>query len=268
MGKRDGAAADPQGNLYVVVGNGTVGNNGDPTSLVNRGESSLKLTPTGSTLTIDSYYTPYNYPTLENYDLDYGCMGAILLPNSNYYFTGCKDGNLYLVNKDNMGGYTAGSNQVQQIITLSTRSNNHCQPAYFNGSTGEFVFLWPENDNLHAFPFDRTSNTFNIGNEVLGTDVGPSVGECGAVISTSSNGNVKGTGIVWTSYAVTGNANQATSPGILRAYDASDVTKEIWDSTQNPGDAVGNFAKFSSPTIANGHVFIRLHFQTRLWYMV
>lgn len=249
-----GTAADPQGNLYVVVGNGTVGSTTDPTSLTNRGESSLKLTPSGSTLTVDSYYTPYNYPTLENYDLDYGCMGAMLIPNSNYYLTGCKDANIYLVNKDNMGGYTAGSDQVQQIITLGTRSNNHCQPSYYKGASTEYVYVWPENDKLHAFPFDRSSNTFNIGNEILGTITGAS-GYCGSYLSVSSNGTTAGTGIVWATYAISGNANQSTCPGVLRAFDANDVTKELWNSTQNAGDAVGNFAKFSSPTIADGHVY-------------
>ena len=250
-----GPAADAQGNLYVVVGNGSVGVNGDPTSPVNRGESALKLTPNGPTLKVSSYYTPYNYQDLENYDLDYGCMGAMLVPNSNYYFTGCKDGNIYVVNKDNMGGYTAGSDQIQQIITLGSSSNNHCQPAYYKGSTKEFVYVWPENDALHAFPFDRTSNTFNISNEILSTVSGPT-GESGAVLSVSSNGNKDGTGIVWAAYASSGDANQSTRPGILRAFDANDITKELWNNTQTPGDAGGNFAKFSSPTVANGHVYL------------
>lgn len=250
-----GPAADAQGNLYVVVGNGSVGVSGDPTALINRGESSLKLTPNGSTLKVSSYYTPYNYSHLEDYDLDYGCMGAMLIPNSNYYFTGCKDANIYLVNKDNMGGYTAGSNQIQQIITLSSSSHNHCLPAYYKGSSNEFVYVWPETDELQAFPFDRTSNTLNISKEILSTVSGP-IGYCGAMLSVSSNGTKDGTGIVWASYASSGNANQTTCPGILRAFDANDVTKELWNNTQNPGDAAGNFAKFSSPTIANGHVYL------------
>src|SRR6266571_1554410 len=45
-----GMAADAQGNLYVVTGNGTVGDTADPTSPTNRGESALKLAPAGSTL--------------------------------------------------------------------------------------------------------------------------------------------------------------------------------------------------------------------------
>jgi len=250
-----GLSADPQGNLYAVVGNGTVGENGDPTVLTNRGESALKLTPSGATLKVSSYYTPYNFQYLEDNDLDYGCMGAMLIPNSNYFFTGCKDGNIYVVNKDNMGGYNATSDQIQQIITLSSNSNNHCQPAYYKGAAGEYVYIWPENDQLHAFPFDRGSNTFIISNEKIATVSGPA-GQSGAVISVSSNGTTAGTGIVWAAYASSGDAEHDVSPGILRAFDASDVTKEIWDNSQVQSDNAGKFAKFSSPTIANGHVYL------------
>ncbi|MEO6851961.1 MAG: hypothetical protein ABI203_05060, partial [Mucilaginibacter sp.] len=250
-----GMAADAQGSLYVVIGNGTVGVAGDPTALLNRGESALKLVPSGSALTINSYFTPFNFKYLEDNDLDYGTMGAFLIPNSNYYFTSCKDGNIYVLNKNNMGGYTPGSNQVQQIITLSSNSNMHCQPAYGKVGTNEFVYIWPENDQLHAFPFDRGSNTFNIANDIKSSEAGPG-GQNGAMISVSSNGSAAGTGIVWASYASSGDAESATTPGVLRAFDASDVTKELWNSTQNSKDIPGLYAKFASPTIANGHVYL------------
>ena len=113
-----GMAADAEGNLYVVTGNGTVGDAGDPTNLINRGESALKLTPTGSTLRVASYFTPSNYQFLNDNDLDYGGMGALLIPNSALYLTGGKDGKLYLLNKDAMGGYLPSSNQVQQVVPL------------------------------------------------------------------------------------------------------------------------------------------------------
>ena len=91
-----GMAADNQGNLYCVTGNGTVGVGSDPTNLINRGESALKLTISGATLKVSSYFTPFNYQYLEADDLDYGGLGAFLIPNSNLFFTGCKDGNFYV----------------------------------------------------------------------------------------------------------------------------------------------------------------------------
>jgi len=252
----NGMAADAAGNLYVVTGNGTVGDGGDPTNPTNRGESALKLTPSGSTLHVASYFTPQDYQYLNDNDLDYGGMGGFLIPNSGYYLTGAKDGTLYLVNKDDMGGYLPSSNQVQQVVPLGASANLHCQTAYYKGSSQEFIYVWSENDPLRAIPFDRASNLMDPQRQVVFSGVGPT-GQSGAVLSVSSNGSTDGTGILWASYAFSGDAEHAVSPGILRAFDANDVTKELWNNRQNVSrDGAGNYAKFSSPTIANGHVYL------------
>jgi len=250
----NGMAADNQGNLYCVVGNGTVGANNDPANLTNRGESALKLTPSGSSLRVSSFFTPSNYKRLDSFDLDYGSSGAFLIPNSNYYFTGAKDGNIYLLNKDKMGGFSTSANNVQQNIKLST-GGLHCQPSYYKSSTNEWVYVWSEKDHLRAYPFNRVSNLLDVPNVVTSPVAGPA-GWSGALLSVSSNGTAQGTGIVWASYASSGNANQSVCPGILRAFDANDVTKELWNSSLNTNDYPGNYAKFSSPTIANGHVYL------------
>jgi hypothetical protein len=251
-----GMAADATGDLYVVTGNGTVGVAGDPASLTNRGESALKLTPSGSTLRVASYFTPGNYQILNDYDLDYGGMGAFLIPNSGYYLTGAKDGNLYLLNKDQMGGYLPSSNQVQQVVPLGNAANMHCQPAYYKGSSREFVYVWSENDQLRAFPFDRARNVLDPSSQVVFRGTGPT-GQSGAVLSVSSNGSKDGTGIVWAAYAYSGDAEHAVSPGMLRAFDANDVTRELWSNLQNiQRDGSGSYAKFAAPTIANGHVYL------------
>ncbi len=263
-----GIAADASGNLYVTTGNGTVGQGNDftatdngtidngpnpnPTNLRDRSESALKLTPSGSTLTVSSYFTPFNYYNLNMNDLDYGVMGTFLIPNSNYYVTGGKDGNIYLLDKDNMGGFSMTGNLVKQTVPIN--ASMHCQPAYYNGGSKEFVYIWSENDQLRAIPFDRGTNTFS-GSQVVSTDPGPS-GGCGADLAVSSNATTSGTGILWATYAASGNAGGTVSPGILRAFDASDITRELWNSKQNPDDYYGAYAKFSTPTIANGHVYV------------
>ena len=250
-----GMAADAAGNLYVVTGNGTVGDNGDPTSLTNRGESALKLTQSGSTLRVASYFTPYNFQFLNDNDIDYGGMGAFLIPNSGFYLTGGKDGNLYLLNKDAMGGYLPSSNQVQQMVALGGNANMHCQPAYYKGSSQEFIYVWSENDPLRAIQFDRASNLLSAQSQVVSSAAGPT-GQSGAVLSVSSNGSQEGTGILWASYASSGDAEHSVSPGILRAFDANDISKELWNNQQKPRHAGGYYAKFAAPTIANGHVYL------------
>ncbi len=263
-----GMVADAQGNLYETTGNGTVGDgnlyqetsngtgesiaNPDPTNLTDRGESALKLTPSGATLEVSDYFTPTNYLDLNVNDLDYGVMGTLLIPNSNFYFTGAKDGNLYVLNTNAMGEFNNASNQVQQDIPLS--STLHCQPAYYLGSSSEFVYVCGEYDQLRALSFNRATNTF-ASNQIVATASGPA-GGIGADLSVSSNGTVNGTGIVWASYAVSGDASNTVSPGILHAFDANDVTKDLWNSSINPADASGTYAKFCSPTVANGHVYL------------
>ena len=251
-----GMAADAAGNLYVVTGNGTVGDAGDPTNLTNRGSSALKLAVNGATLAVASYFTPFNYQYLNDLDLDYGGMGAVLIPNSSAFLTGGKDGNLYLLNRDAMGGYQPSSNQVQQVVPLGGNNvNMHCQAAYYKSGAQEFVYVWSENSPLRAIPFDRASNLLSPQSQVLAGVPGPT-GQSGAMLSVSSNGSQAGTGILWAAYASAGDAEHDVSPGILRAFDASDVTKELWNNQKNPRDAGGSYAKFAAPTIANGHVYL------------
>ena len=265
-----GIAADESGNLYIVTGNGTVGTpspysvipgNGTaesiaslfPENLSGRSESAIKLTPSSnSSLKVTSYFTPNNYVQMNKTDADYGVMGSLLVPNSNIYFTGAKDGNLYILDKDNMGSYSTNFNNIKQTIRIN--GNLHCQPAYYKGATKEFAYIWSENDRLRAIEFDRAANSFNT-NQTFSTAPGPS-GQTGAMISVSSDNGKAGTGVVWASYASSGDAENGTMKGILRAFDANDITKELWNSNNNPGDYVPSFAKFCSPTIANGRVYL------------
>ena len=45
-------------------------------------------------------------------------------------------------------------------------------------------------------------------------------------------------------------------PGTLHAWNASDLTQEIWNSNLQPADVLGSFAKFVSPLVANGRVYV------------
>lgn len=250
-----GMTADAAGNLYIVAGNGTVGDSTDPTNLINRGSSALKLTPSGATVQVASWFTPTDYQFMNDNDLDYGSIGSLLIPNANYFLTGGKDGNLYLLNKDAMGGYQPSSNQVQQVVQL-TSSEMHCQPAYYQGSATEFLYVWPENNPLRAIPYNRGTNQLDPLAAVQFTAGGPT-GHSGAMLSGSSDGTKAGTAILWATYAFSGDAEHDVSIGILRAFDATDVTRELWNSRQNLSrDGAGMYAKFAAPTIANGHVYL------------
>jgi hypothetical protein len=78
----------------------------------------------------------------------------------------------------------------------------------------------------------------------------------GATASLSANGTAHG--IIWdidnSAYVSLGNG---TNPSVLHAYDASNVTTELYNSSQaGTRDTAGYALKFTVPTIANGKVFV------------
>jgi hypothetical protein len=74
----------------------------------------------------------------------------------------------------------------------------------------------------------------------------------GGFLSISANENAVGTGILWASLPKQGDAIAA----FLRAFDAANISHELWNSAQAQADAVGIFAKFVPPTVANGKVYL------------
>jgi hypothetical protein len=83
----------------------------------------------------------------------------------------------------------------------------------------------------------------------------------GGRLVVSSNGTTPGTGVVWGVYPVEGNANSAVVHGALVAYDATTVLnggrlKQLFHSDAKPANNMGNFAKYSTPVVANGKVYV------------
>ena len=153
-------------------------------------------------------------------------------------------------------------------MALGHTHHIHGGPLYWNGPHGPWVYVWPENDFLKAYQFmggkfqttPVSISTTRGPDKVPGTNTaipGGSIGMPGGFLSITANGSTSGSGIVWASHPYSGDANQAVRPGIVRAFDASDLTKELWNSKQNASrDDIGNFAKFCPPTIANGKVYM------------
>lgn len=264
-------AADTNGNLYVSVGNGTVGNttNGDPRDPINRGESLLKLTRSGTNMTVSSWFTPYNWSSLNAQDLDLGSCGILLVPGTSLALAGSKEGKIYVVNRDTMGGLSyssADTNIVQsfQVTTPGGGNNNiHGGPVWWTGPASSCIYVMGESDYLRQFQFNPTNSQFLLPNFSHSPTAAP-MGMPGGILSLSANGTNAGSGLVWVSHQYTGNANNEVRPGILHAYAAANVTNELWNSEQvSARDSVGTFAKFVPPTVANGKVYLAT-FSSRL----
>jgi len=247
-------AADTNGNIYLVVGNGTVDTTGGP----DRGESFLKLTPSGTNLIVASWFTPFDWQNLENGDLDLGCGGLLLIPGTTLAFSGGKEGVIYLVNRDNMGGLTTSTTTNDNIVQSFpvTTDEIHGGTVWWDGPGVSYGYVWPASTYLQQYDFNRAVGKFTLPAFAQSPTSAPN-GQPGGILALSANGTNDGTAIVWAVHQVGGDANQQVLPGILHAYDARNVGVELWNSEQlSSRDTVGKFAKFVPPTVANGKVYM------------
>ena len=249
-----GISVGEDGNLYAVTGNGE--SNPDNISLIGgRGESLIKLSPQ---LGLLDWFMPSNYTYLDQNDLDYGSDGVLIVPNSTLTISGSKEGISYVVDYNSMKRYNPTNSQVIDTLEFNPQRlgdvHVHGSPVYAKFSTGEFVYAWSESFKMRKFMLDRSanrfSNNFEQGNRNLDN------GMPGAMLSISSNQDDTASAIVWACFPSSGNANNQTRPGTIAAYRANDITGDpIWSSDRMAGDVLGSFAKFNSPTIANGKVY-------------
>ena len=252
-------SVDDDGNIYLTTGNGTTGKDGDPNNVTNRGSSLLKLS---GALKVTDFFTPMDYTYLNDEDLDYGVDGVLLIPGTHLSLSGSKEGRLFLIDNNNMGHTTSDNSNVLQTLNvantiISNTRHLHGSPVYYKDENGnENVYAWSEGALLKQFPFNRSTMLFDTMNLKKGNTVLPD-GMPGAMLSVSSNGSQHGTGILWASHPINGDANLFNVPGVLQAFDATDITHELWNSNWNSKrDSIGTFAKFVPPTIANGKVYM------------
>lgn len=237
-------AIDDDGNLYLMTGNGTFNANTGGTSY---GQSAVKLKlhrlpGGGHSLDVVDYFTPFNYAQLEMGDVDLGSGGLMLLPDQpgahpHELIGGGKQGRIYLMDRDNMGHWTANSDNIVQTLD-SQVSPIYSTPAYFNGS----IYYQGTADNLKRFQLSngQLSSTWS--------DLGPTRLEFpGPSPVISANGAADG--IVWI-YQFGGTA-------VLHAYNVSNGLTELYNSSQaGPRDQFGAGVKFAVPTVANGKVYV------------
>ena len=239
-----GPSADAAGNLYLSTGNGSV----DTTDY---GEAFLKLAPTnsGTVMNVASYFIPLNWSALNSGDVDLGTAGLLLIPGTTLAISGGKQGLVYLVDRDSMGGISSG------IQSWSLNSGQiHGGPTWWTGPNGSFMYIWADSGG-HLLQYQFSGSTFNTTAFAQSSTAGGS-GSPGGILSVSANGTNAGSGILWAVVNTTSDANQAVVPGTIHAYNAQNVSSELWNSDMIPRDSLGNLAKFVPPTVANGKVYM------------
>ncbi|GAC1509950.1 MAG: hypothetical protein NVS2B16_09360 [Chloroflexota bacterium] len=258
-----GLSGDATNHVYFLTGNGTF-----TPDASNLGDSLVKL---NADLTLNDWFTPFNQADLSTLDKDLGSSGVLLIPGTNVALIGGKECKFYLLDRNKLGHYnpanpagpgnpdpTHSDAQIVQSFSVNSDTTKSHEifggPVFWSGPSDTFVYVWPANDQLRAYTF--SGGLFDT-SPVAKSTVGVPKGVPGGILALSANGNTAGTGIVWASHPDIGDTVQFARPGILRAFDAMDVTKELWNSTQNGcRDDVGLFGKFCPATIAKGKVYL------------
>ena len=239
-------AADPNNNLYLLTGNGRFDATNPTAPNNDYGDSFLKLT---SGLSVSQYFTPSDQANDEATDADFGSGGAAILvdqptgPVAHLVIGGGKDGYLYLLNRDAMGGL-GDSNARQRFFSGNSVWNTG---AFWNGR------YYLAGDHLRTYSFNSATGMFDLSSVPESSSF---FGFAGSTPSVSATGNANG--IVWAldngEYCTS--QSPACGPTVLHAYDATNIATELWSSTQGAGNAAGNAVKFTVPTIANGKVYV------------
>jgi len=245
-----GPAADSAGNVYVLTANGrfdTTLNAGGFPSGGDYGNSFVKISSSGGTLAVDDYFAMSGEVAESTSDTDLGSGGVMLLPDMTdahgtlrQLAVGAgKDGNLYVVDRNNMGKFTSVGNNIWQELDGVLGGGVFATPAYFNHS----IYYGPVGNSLKAFSLTNallsTSPTTQTATRFTYPGTFP-------VVSANGTANA----IVW--------AYENTSPAVLHAYAASNLANELYNSNQaaNGRDQFGAGNKYIAPVVADGKVFV------------
>jgi Chitobiase/beta-hexosaminidase C-terminal domain len=242
-------AVDSSGYVYLFTGNGYNGTGYD--GVHNFTESLLKLNPSTGLSLVD-WFTPSDWSTLDDEDLDLASAGPTLLPGTGLIVGGGKAGVLYLLNTGGLGKETAGDSGALQEFGISQLRGG---PVYWQRSTasgGPLLYVWGVNDALKAFPF----NGSKFATTPSATGSVASQAYPGGILTLSANGSTPGTGVVWATVSTSGNSFNGPTPGALYAFDAGNVATELWNSNLNAADSLGTFGKLAPPLVANGRVYV------------
>ncbi len=241
-------SADANGNIYYVSGNGIFDVN---TGGADYGDSFVRL---NAQLQVQDYFTPFNQQCLDSEDADLGSGGPLLLPGQNRIISAGKEGRIYVLDTTNMGKYNTIANpcsnqtltnvdKIVQELPPSTIGGLYSNATYWqNASNQQYVYFAGANSSAKVFTLTNGKLSTSPSSQTPET-----FGFTGGNPTVSSNNGAAGTGIVWT----------LDPTPALRAFNATNLSKELYNSTQDATrDGLESYIKFSAPTVANGEVFV------------
>jgi hypothetical protein len=219
-------------------------------NLIGGGKDGILYNLDKNNLGKDTWNPQFNLPFVATY-LPNAPTGAAGLPT-----TTVADPNWPIVNRDRNLPAQTPAGKSHHI---------HGTPVYMERATSGIVYVWGENERLKAYNFNfatkRITSFRAQGTQIASGNMDAPGGMPGGRLVVSSNGTAPGTGVVWGVYPAQGNANSAVVHGALVAYHATTVLnggklKQLFHSDANPANNMGNFAKYSTPVVANGKVYV------------
>lgn len=253
-----GIVSDGPGRIFFSTGNGysnsivnpTPGNT--PPPALDQSVVRIERQADGSFAAKD-FFTPYDVRFLDDADLDLGSGGPIGLPSPTFgtaahphlMVAGGKQGILYLLDRDNLGGFQQGPSGGDAVVSRTNSDGGMwSRPAVWPGDGG-WVYVTSAGWPIDAFRYGvRADGVPALTLTGRGSDLFYVQG--GSPIVTS-DGTTSGTALVWAIYV--NGSNSA-----LRAYDA--VPNASGTLVSRFEDTFGAGAKFSVPGIGAGRVYV------------
>lgn len=253
-----GIASDGPGRLFVITGNGGLDKTSPPTPQSRLGDSVIRLagSPDG-TLTPQDFFAPHNADQLDEIDGDLGAGGPVALPDSfgsqdhpHLMLGGGKQDILYLLDRDNLGGFHDQANQdglarVGPMASTGEGIFNH--PGVWGGDGG-YVYEAPAS-YLSGAPL----RAFRVSASP------PSIAQMGASTHSfaygagspkvTSNGMTNGSAVVW----ITDRGTNA-----LRGYNAVPQNGVLQLATP-ASPSVRSAEKWTVPASAGNRLYVGTH---------
>ncbi|MFZ0286706.1 MAG: pyrrolo-quinoline quinone [Terriglobales bacterium] len=245
-----GPAADASGNIYLLDANGAFDTALDTRGFPGQGDfgnAFLKISTGNKQLAVADYFEMFNQAAENDADEDLGSGGALVLPDFNdsagrvrHLAVGAgKDGNIYVVDRDALGGFNRESNKVYQQVSRALSGSVFSMAAYFNNT----LYYGAVGDRIKAFAIAQARLATTASSRTSHSFPYP-----GATPSISASGTSNA--ILW--------AAENSDPAVLHAYDATNLAQELYNSGQ-AGDARDELSegnKFIVPTVINGKVYV------------
>jgi hypothetical protein len=245
-----GPAIDAEGNVFFITGNSKTESDSDIDPNKTMRDSVIKMR--GDLSAVSDFFTPMNVAALEQKDDDFGSGGVLLIPdrsgsNAHLAIAAGKVGDLFLLDRDNLGKFNATKNQV-----LDTQSIDRCWcgQSYYVGEDGVGRVLSSGGSRLSSWKVETSPKPSLVKEWDASASFTTNVFQKGFFTSISSSGTTAGSAVVWAVERPTSAPPTLT----LWAFDAGTGAKLATASAGNWPNTGG--AANTVPVVANGNVFV------------